>query len=505
MIAEDGPRRDSRLKPSLTLRDLAAIFFRQLRPMAVTFFSVLVVILLYGILTPRYQAHFRVLLRHGRSDPVISPQDKILADFARNDITEEEVNSEAELLRDENLLRHVVASAGLASASTAEKPRSPEVEREVRRLASRLDVEPLRRSNLIEVRYRASDPDKAARVLTALSSAYLEKHLELQRPSGETGFFDQQADASGKALQQSEARLVQFTRTRGVASAALERDIALQKLGDAEAEYRQIALDGIQVDRRINALQEQLKSFPSRSVTLKRWSDNPQLLQQLKGRLLDLQLRRTELLTRYQSTYALVREVDRQIDDTRQSIAAEALTPVRDETSDKDPNYEWARMELEKAQVDRDGLRARAATASDQIASLRGVARELQSASVAQQYLIRNAKAAEEDYLLYRRKREEARAGDALDQRHILNVTLLEPPVAPALPLHSILFYLLIAVGLGLAASTGVAFVGEYFDPTIRTPDEAQDLLDVPVLGWIPADDRRTPLEMPIRRKVVDE
>ena len=38
-----------------------------------------------------------------------------------------------------------------------------------------------------------------------------------------------------------------------------------------------------------------------------------------------------------------------------------------------------------------------------------------------------------------------------------------------------------------MAFSVGTAFTTEYFDPTIRTPDEAYGLLEVPVLAWLPA------------------
>ena len=56
---------------------------------------------------------------------------------------------------------------------------------------------------------------------------------------------------------------------------------------------------------------------------------------------------------------------------------------------------------------------------------------------------MRTAKADEDAYLLYLQKREEARIGDALDQQRILNVAIVEPPVPPALPVHSVLLYLL--------------------------------------------------------------
>jgi uncharacterized protein involved in exopolysaccharide biosynthesis len=272
-----------------------------------------------------------------------------------------------------------------------------------------------------------------------------------------------------------------------VVSAALERDIALQKLGEADAAYRQIDQDRVETERRISSLREQLKSFPSRSVTLKRWADNPEILEKMKTHLLELQLKRTELLTRFEPSYRLVQEVEREIAETRAEIAAEALTPVRDETTDKDPNYEWARMELEKSQVQWDGLRARQSDASTQVASLHTFAQQMQSDSVDQQDLMRTAKAEEDNYLLYLRKREESRIGDALDEHRILNVAIVEPPVAAALPAHSVFLYFLLAFGLAMAFSVGVGFTTEYFDPTIRTPTEARGLLGVPVLAWLPA------------------
>src|ERR1039458_1009489 len=161
----------------------------------------------------------------------------------------------------------------------------------------------------------------------------------------------------------------------------------------------------------------------------------------MKTHLLELQLKHIELLGRFEPSYRLVQEVERQIADTQASISAEALTPVRDETTDKDPNYEWARMELERAQVQSDGLKARQSDASAQIESLHNLTLRMQSDSLDQQDLTRAAKAEEDNYLLYLHKREEARISDALDERRILNVAIVEPPAAPALPAHSVLLY----------------------------------------------------------------
>ncbi len=431
---------------SLTLRDLAATLFRRPRLVAASFGLVVLATMLFVVLSPRYESHFKVLLRRGRFDPVVSSEPPSAMDFTRADITEEELNSEVELLRDKDLLKEVVKMAGVVPADTPDSDRPAKIEQAVRKVAKRLDVEAVKKSDLIQVSYKDTSPERAARILLALSTIYVRRHTDLQRPPGEIQFFDQQTAEYEKRLHRSEADLVDFTHARGVASAALERDIALEKLGEAEG-----------------------------------------VLEKMKTHLLELQLKRTELLSRFEPTYRLVQEVEQEIAETRASIAAEALTPVRDETTDKDPNYEWARMEMEKAEVQRDGLRARQSDASIQVASLHTLAEQMQSASVDQQDLMRTAKAEENNYLLYLHKREEARIGDALDERRILNVAIVEPPVAAALPVHSVFLYLLLAFGLAMALSIGTAFTTEYFDPTIRTPDEAHGLLEVPVLAWLPA------------------
>jgi uncharacterized protein involved in exopolysaccharide biosynthesis len=317
----------SRTSVSPTPRDLAATLFRHPRLVSAVFGFVFVAAMLFVVFSARYESHFMVLLRRGRYDPVVSSQPPSPMDFIRPDITEEELNSEVELLRDDDLLKQVVLLARLIQADTPNSERPAEVEHAVRRLARRLDVEALKKSNLIQVSYKDTSPERSTRVLSALSTLYVQRHTNLQRPPGEILFFDQQTAAAAKRLHEAETDLARFTHTHGVASAALERDIALQKLGEADAAYRQTDQDRVESERRIASLGEQLKSFPSRSVTLKRWADNPEALEKMKTHLLELQLKRTDLLGRYEPSYRLVQEVDQQIVETKASISAEASRP----------------------------------------------------------------------------------------------------------------------------------------------------------------------------------
>jgi uncharacterized protein involved in exopolysaccharide biosynthesis len=127
----------SRTSVSPTPRELAATLFRRPRLVAAAFGAVLAATMLVVVFSARYESHFKVLLRRGRYDPVVSSQPPSPMDFTRPDITEEELNSEVELLRDEDLLKKVVAMAELVPADTPDSERAEEVEHAVRKLSRR--------------------------------------------------------------------------------------------------------------------------------------------------------------------------------------------------------------------------------------------------------------------------------------------------------------------------------------------------------------------------------
>jgi len=486
---------------SPTMRDLLAVIFRQRRVALITFVLTFLAVVTYGLLVPSYQSEMKVILRRGRIDPAVTPTPSQV-EFERLGVTEEEVNSEAELLQDDEILRTVVQNAGLISEgrswfwSLAGDNDGRRLARAVRRVSKRLTVETVHKAALINVNYKSSDPEQAASVLQTLASAYLERHHHVHRPSGEFNFFDQQVVQSRRSLEAAELQLMEFMRDRGVVSAEQQRDSALQKLSDADAENRQTQVAIAENGERIRTLQSKLSALPERTMTQIRNSDNPQLMERMKGGLLELELKRTELLTEYEPTYRLVQEVDQEIAQSKAAIAGEEQAPIRDQTSDLEPNHEWANSELLKAQVEQRALAAHGEAGTAVLAHYRDLAHELGNSAIAQELLVHDLKSAEEKYLLYVNKREEARIGDALDQGGILNVAIAEQPTVPALPQLSGLSFVLIGLVVAGAVSVGQAFVTDYLTPSFRTPDEIVALLGMPVLASLP---RENVLDMQVR------
>ena len=471
-----------------TARDIVAVFFRRRRVFLISFAVVFLATLFYAVFLPSYQSQMKILVRRGRLDPPMAPQPTTASEYSRYDVTEEELNSEVELLRDDDILRRVVLANHLEQQERRWWRRDKEVQvaRAVRRLASRLSAQPVRKTRLILVRYQSSDPQRGAEVLRSLADFYSEKHLQVHRPSGESAFFEQQTGRYQLELEQAENKLMEMMDNADVVLPVEERDFALQRLSDADARYRDIPVAIHETEHRIRELQAQLAVLPERTTTEIRTSDNPQLLEKLKSQLLTLNLKRTELLTKFQPNYRIVQEVDQQIAETKAAINTENSLPVREETTANNANYEWAKAELERATVELGGLRARQRAAGDLVSVYRVRVRQLGRNSIEQQRLLRNVKAAEESYLLHRRKREEARIGDALDERGIINVAMIEEPRTPALPQQSALNVALIGFLAAMVIATGTSFAVDYAHPGFRTPDEITSLLNIPVLASLP-------------------
>jgi uncharacterized protein involved in exopolysaccharide biosynthesis len=490
-MPDEDPIRGRTQPPTPTVRELAMVLFRQRRVFVCVSSVVLAAAVLYVFSGARYQANMKVLVRPGRADAPVSAQENAPLDLTRLAITEEDLNSEVELLRDDEVLRKVVEQNGLGGRDWFHflrlgEGREERIERAARQLAKKLNVEPMKKTNLIQVSYASEDPRRAAMVLQSVANAYLEKHTVVQRPSGEVRFFEQQTADSRRELEEAKLRLLQFTAGHGVVEAAQERDLALQKLSEIDASYRQTRIDLSETQQRVWELEEKLKTLPERTTTQMRTADNPELLRALKSSLLDLQLKRTQLLTKFEPGHRLVQEVDQQIAQAQAAIAAENASPVRDETTDKSAQYEWAKSELERAQVQLKGLQARAAATGAQEIACRTMARQLGEDAMTQDDLQNTERAAQDNYLLYLKKREDARMADALDQRGIANVTIAEQPAAPALPLWST--WAVLAIGLAAAgtAGTGAAFAADHLDPAFRTPDEVLEYLNAPVLASLP-------------------
>lgn len=491
----EGDRTRSLSQPIPTLRDLAMVLFRRRRVFAWVFVAVFAGAVWHAYSGTKYQANMKVLVRRGRAEAPVSTAVNAPLDLTRMAVTEEDLNSEVELLRDHEVLRKVVEQTGAGGRDWfhflhLRDGREQLTERAARRLARNLKVQPVKKTNLIAISYRAGDPRVAAKILRSLAAVYLEKHTEVHRQQGELSFFEQQTQESKRQLEESSRGLLSFTNSHGIVAAAQQRDMALEKLSELEAGQRLAGIEMAETRQRVSELEQMVAKLPERTTTQVRTSPNGELLKVLKENLLQLQLKRTQLLTKFEPSHRLVQEVERQIAEAEGAISTESTSLLREETTDKNGQYEWAKAELQRAQVQSKGLEARLAAMSSQAAAWRNMAAKLGEDAITQSDLLSTRNAAQESYLLYVKKREEARMNDALDARGIFNVAIAEQPVVPALPVSSAWTVLAIGSIAAVAVGVGAAFGMDYLDPAFRDPEDVVNCLNVAVLASLPRSGR---------------
>jgi polysaccharide biosynthesis protein PslE len=477
-----------------TLRDMVMPIFRRKRLVVTSFLGIFMgAILAAFLLANYYQVDFEILVDRERLDPMVTTEQTNQPAQQAQAVTPEELNSEIELLRSPDLLEKVVLANGLQekeqhslTAKLFPKTEAESVAKAVKNLAAKLTIAPVEKSNNISVRYRSTDPKQAYGVMDSLANLYLEKHLTVHRPNGSLDFFTNETEKYRSALANSEAKLTSFGVNAGVAAPDVVRTYMAQQVAQFEGALNQAKQAVAADEKRIKDLKSQMETTPSRSSTQETSTQAAILLQQLKTNLLAAQLKRTQLLLKFDPSYPLVQEADREIAQTQQAITEADKNQYLTTTTDRDPTYELLRQSLAQTQADLAAQRANVAAATDSVRNIQVKMVDLDQKAVKQSDMIREVKADESNYLLYLSKREQERTLDALDKKRIANVSIAVPPVKPILPLFSPMLVVAIGFFLAIFLSTAAAFIADYLDVSFRTPAEVTNVLEMPVLASVP-------------------
>lgn len=469
----------------VAMRDVVQVIYRRKRALSITFFSVIGLALLVAFLLPnKYESSAELLVERARADAVISPTQTVSYQAPSREISEADLDSELELLRTNDILHKVVLENGLAGPH----PSPSDIDRAAQRLDAELQIDPIKKSNIIGISYRSTNPQLSANVVKSLVGLYLEKHLQVHRSNHEYQFFDEQAQIYKKQLAEVEE---QIANAQFVAP-LLTRDQMVGKRADLKAAATETDAEIAETEKRIASLRALEKDTPQRLVTEKKTSDNPQVLQNLKATLLTLQLDRDQLVAKYQPSYRPVRDLDKKIADTKASITREEGSPLREETTNQNTAFEWISTELAKAQAQLQGLLGKQQADTGLLTAADGNLRNLNVDTVKEQDLQRTAKTAETNYLLYSQKREEARISNELDASKILNVVVVQKAYVPATHVHQRVRIVLIGLCAAMLLSLAVVLLSDFFDPHFRSVYELATCLNIPVLAAFPGG-----LEMP--------
>jgi uncharacterized protein involved in exopolysaccharide biosynthesis len=263
-----------------------------------------------------------------------------------------------------------------------------------------------------------------------------------------------------------------------------QKEAALRWDEDLGAELATVSAEIQSGKRRLEQLRQQGEKLPETVKTASRSARNQALIEKLKSRLLELENERTGLLSRYEPGYRLVVEIEKKIADTKTALQGEDQAVVVDETEALNPIRQSVEAEYFRTQTELAGLEARQRELRRKLGEQQGRQMRLEALTAEHDTLTRKLKLAEENYLRYEDRKEQARIANALDLQQFLHVSIVEPAKEPALPAerHSAVMLLL---GLLLASCTGLgaAVARDRQNRAVSSAAEIAELTGLPVLS----------------------
>ena len=370
--------------------------------------------------------------------------------------------TQTKLIQSGEIIEGVIARLNL-------KERIPEI-KETRdpygAFLARMLVEPIKNTRLVNVSFENPDPKLAAEVANAVAAGYVKYNVEIKnRMAQEAGTWLQEqvgglvakADRSAAALQayQAKADLLGIQEQRSIITQKIiaydkaHLDSQTQRYG-AEAKLREIT---------------RILKDPAAAEAVFTVIDDP-MIRKLKGEASDLLSERSKLREQYRAKHPDLIQIEAQIKHVNERIREE-VGKLRQGVENE---YQVAK--------------AREASMAASLNDLRREAQQLVTKEARALSLQREKDSNDELVAAVTKRIKETGLTTGLESNNIRIVEPATPPTFPVRPRTLIVRVLSVVLGLGLGI--GLAFVAESADNRVRSPEDVERALGVPVLGLVP-------------------
>lgn len=353
------------------------------------------------------------------------------------------------------------------------------------RVSDGIKVEPVRDSDVLTLKVRTPSPQLSMDVANALLHFYLERRISIRSGSAGSEFFMASLSEARQRLEKQMRARAQVRGRYNLTSPTEQRTLDLKELSTLNTEILQNEAEMAKLRRQRQALVEGSGRMPDQVEKEKVDAKNPVLLA-MKERLTTLQVDRAKIASHYQPNSELLKKIDEEIGTLEAAMARESPTIVSTVTTETNPTKRefGSSIELQSVQLaglqDRNqALRAPAEKLEQQLQGLERGNDELETAE-------REYRLAEQDYLMYSKRYDEARMSEELDARRVANVGIAAPPDTPIKPVYPRkLFLMEIAMCVSLLLGLALAAFLEATEDRILDERGVLVLAGIPYLGTV--------------------
>lgn len=432
------------------------------------------------VVKPTYEASAQILVKMGRENLYVPASGKTNPIINYNN--DYQINSEIELLKSRSLAEDAMKSLGPKTIYKNLNDTDG-----ILKFQKSLSIEGIKKSDVIAVSFKHEDPKMAATIVNTLASAYLDQHLLVHKNSKSFNFFEEQSQVLKSKLEQAEERLKSFKKQNNVTALGEEQTLLLRQIADLRAELNRTLSQEVETKNRIFKLRQQMDKTPETIPQGEEVDHNPFLINTLEAKLVELELKEGELLVKYTPQSRLVKNVKKEIKIVREKLAQQETKRYGKTSTGLNTTYQRLKEELFRNQVESKALAGKKEIQNTQLADYQSKLDQLNQMEVEHNQLQQTVDVDRQNYRLYLTKFEESRISDAMDNKKIVNVSLIEPALPPLKPVSpKVLLNIVLSIFLGGFGGLGFAFLTEYLDDSLEKPEDVEKELQLPVLASIP-------------------
>ena len=324
---------------------------------------------------------------------------------------------------------------------------------------------------------------KIAETLANLLSDYLvEEQVKTARESRTN--IDGRLLKTSAEVRELRNKLRDLKFSTGISSLDEEIDLKLKTINSFEEDRSKLDHEFRSLQDRRAAVSGQLAGESGSVKYDSTEADNP-VFNDLRMEQARLQVERSGLLEKFTPEHNDVRAVEAKLTEVEEKLKAERPKMVSSETTRINDLHQKLESDLLSVSADMNATRARMGAIQTSIDS---ESRQLQNLLENQpdvEQIVLQLAAAEKSYQLINEAYQEALLAESKTVREVSLQGSVLVPIAPVQPIKFI--HVGTTLLLSLALAIGFSLFGNYFDFRIYDAEDAEQGLDVPVLGTIPA------------------
>src|SRR5579883_171394 len=392
------------------------------------------------------------------------------------------LNTEAEIIRSIPLAQQTINRLFLKNAQgVALKPKE---------FLTQLTVKDIKGTDILQVSYKDKDPQQSARVVNTVMNAYLEHNVSSRRKEAAAArqFLQKELPNAELIVRKAEADLARFKDQNKIVSLQEETTKAIAVVTDIQRQINEAQSQLVNVNAQAEEIRRQLRMNSQQAIATTSLSQSLGVQDLLKEiQLLESQIaaRRTILQDNHPEIISLETKLNALKRLLKQRIKQVAGKTQRQVNSNLQMGVLQQQLtgELVKLESTRLGL-------IDQVAALHKLQvaykqrlEALPRLEQQQHQLERKVQASQSTYLLMLQKLQESQIAE---NQNVGNASLISKALVPDKPISSPIVSYLGSVLLAILAAVATIYILEVRDKSIKTVDEAKNLLGLTLLGVIP-------------------